>query len=60
MKSCFIFLTLLLIFSINKASKEEYSIKLLFKNGVAETTISIKKNTTYYGYFVGVTNGKNF
>jgi hypothetical protein len=60
MKSCIIFLTLLLIFSINKASKEEYSIKLLFKNGVAETTISIKKNTTYYGYFEGVTNGKNY
>ena len=58
MKSCFIFLTLLLIFSINKASEEEYSINLPFKNGVAETTISIKKNTTYCGRLEGVTDEK--
>ena len=52
MKSCFIILSLLLIFSINCKNEEDEKIKidLLFTNGVAETTISIKKNITYYIY----------
>ena len=57
MKICFIILSLLLITSINyrneteNETNERSEIKLDFKNKVAQTTISIKKNITYYGYF---------
>ena len=65
MKICFIILFLLLITSINyrneteNETNERSEIKLDFKNKVAQTTISIKKNITYYGYLEGATGGQN-
>ena len=50
---------LLLIFSINKTNEEENWFNLPFKNGVAETTISIKKNTTYHAHLTGANDGQN-
>ena len=64
MKICFIILSLLLITSINykndseSGTNERSEIKLDFKNMVAQTTISIKKNITYYARLVDADDGK--
>ena len=65
MKICFIILSLLVITSINyqneteSETNERSEIKLDFKNKVAQTTISIKKNITYYAYLKGADGGQN-
>ena len=65
MKICFIILSLLVITSINyqneteSETNERSEIKLNFINRVAQTTISIEKNITYYAYLEGADGGQN-
>lgn len=62
MKICAIILPLLLIVSINSKNETEseaIEIKLNYINRIAQTTISIKKNITYYAGLEGANSGQD-